>query len=199
MVLFVCLFVCLCRPHSPIISSKQQLQSSAAAIASYSNSFTRHDLTVRDTTIRAIAASRQHEPINIALIARAVFISARLLTVDAMFCCCYWSRRRRCLCWCLIFTKKERNHTRKKNLVYFASHTNDWHFVATNRVQIRATNKNKFYQGNIWSWGKRMIKHFLFVCPFTVFIKLVLLDSMIYNTFYVQLSYINKKRNDYGS
>lgn len=55
-------------------------------LPSYSNSFTRPDLTVRDTTIRAIAASRQHKPINPALIANAVFISIALnFTVDAIF------------------------------------------------------------------------------------------------------------------
>lgn len=44
----------------------------------------RHEFTVRDTMIRAIAASRQQKPINPALIANAVFISTIALTVDTI-------------------------------------------------------------------------------------------------------------------
>lgn len=70
--------LCLCR--SPIINSKQQEHSSAAAIASHSNSWIKADFMVRCTTNRAIAASKQQKPIKPALIANAVFILAVWLT-----------------------------------------------------------------------------------------------------------------------
>lgn len=80
-----CLF-CRSVGYLPIISSKQHEHNSADAIASYNNSFTRHDFTVRDTMIRAIPASRQQKPINPALIANAVFISIKLSrAVDDIF------------------------------------------------------------------------------------------------------------------
>lgn len=77
----------------------------------------RLDFTVRDTMIRAIAASKQHKPINAALIANAVFISMKLFTVDIIlfFVCFFYV----CvfgdsffIVFCLIFRKRDREITK---------------------------------------------------------------------------------------
>lgn len=60
----------------PIINSKQQAHSSAAAIASFKSSFTRAECILRATIQRARVANMQQNPMNPVLIASAVFMAS---------------------------------------------------------------------------------------------------------------------------